>query len=67
VGNAAAQFMTAEQRVRSTRGAAEGRAGVGAPKPPPAKGVRGRHNPGKFVKFYMKNPAFWHISDGLTV
>jgi hypothetical protein len=29
VGNAAAQFMTAEQRVRSTRGAAEGRAGGG--------------------------------------
>jgi hypothetical protein len=62
VGNAAAQFMPAEQTVRSTRGAAEGRAGVGAPKPPPAKGVRGRHNPGKICEIlYAKSCILAHF------
>jgi hypothetical protein len=69
VGNAAAQFVTAELRVLRTRGAAFGRAGDGCGSgrlSPLLPRGSGGIIPENFLKFYMQYPAFWHISDGVS-
>ena len=45
---------------KAARGVSAG-GGLGTPSPQRGPG----YNSGKFLKFYMQNPAFWHISDGV--